>query len=77
MNPQTVIKKLSKRLIAIPNSMDDVSEMVENSLTEVQSQNKASLTKTISFLGYLVRQRLPLRGNGNDQDSNFKQLFKV
>ena len=77
MNPQTVIKKLSKRLIAIPNSMDDVSEMVENNLTEVQSQNKASLTKTISFLGYLVRQRLPLRRNGNDQDSNFKQLFKV
>lgn len=77
MSPQTVIKKLSERLIAIPNSMDDVSEMVENNLTEVQSQNKASLTKTISFLGYLVRQRLPLRRNGNDQDSNFKQLFKV
>ena len=36
-----------------PNSTKDLSEMVKNNLTEVQSQNRASLKKIISFLGYL------------------------
>ena len=36
-----------------PNSTEDLSEMVKNNLTEVQSQNRASLKKIISCLGYL------------------------
>ena len=76
MNPQTVTNKLSKRLIKIPKSTEDVSEMIKTNSTEVQSQNRACLIKIISYLRYLARQGLPLRGHGNDQDSNFKQLLK-
>ena len=36
MNPQTVTNKLSKRLIKIPKSTEDVSEMIKTNSTEVQ-----------------------------------------
>ena len=32
--------------------------------------------RIISCLRHLVRQGLRLRGHGNDQESNFKQLLK-
>ena len=50
--------------------------MIKSNLSEVQSQNRACLINMISYLRYLGRQGLPLRGHGNDQDSNFKQLLK-
>ena len=64
-----------QRLIEIPKSMKDISEMVKSNSTEVKSQNRACLTKIISCLRYLACQGFPLRGHGNDQDSNFKQLL--
>ena len=63
------------RLIEIPKSTEDVPEMIKSNSTEVKSQNRACLIKIISYLRYLARQGLPLRGHGNDQDSNFKQLL--
>ena len=65
-----------QRLIEIPKSTEDVSEMIKSNSAEVQSQNSACLIKIISCLCYLARQRLPLRGHGNDQDSNSKQLLQ-
>ena len=56
-------------------STEDVSEMFKIDLTEVLSQNRTCLIKIILCLCYLARQGLPLRGHGNDQDSNFKQLL--
>ena len=44
--------------------------------TEIPNQNRACLIKIISCLRYLARQVLPICGNRNDQDSNFKQLLK-
>ena len=68
-------QKAIQRLLKIPKSMGDISEMVKSNLTEVQSQNRAYLIKIISYLSYLTRKGLPLREHENDQDSNFKQLF--
>ena len=64
-----------QRLIEIPMSTEDDSEMIKSNSTEVKSQNRACLIKISSPLRYLARQGLPLRGHGNDQDSNFKQLL--
>ena len=50
--------------------------MIKINLTEVQCQNRTCLIRIISCLPYLASQRLPLRGHGNYQDSNFKQLLK-
>ena len=60
----------------IPKSTEHVSEMINSSSTEVQSQNIVCLMKITSCLCYLARQGLSLNGHGNDQDSNFKQLVK-
>ena len=49
--------------------------MTKSNSTEVKSQIRACLIKIISCLRYLACQGLPLRGHGNDQDSNFKQLL--
>ena len=62
-------------LVEIPTSTEDVSEMIKSNSTEVKSQNRVCLIKFISCLRYLALQGLPLRGNRNDQDSNFKQLL--
>ena len=64
-----------QRLIEISKSTEDVSEIIKSNSTEVKSQNRACLIKIISCLRYLAHQGLPLRGHGNDQDSNFKQLL--
>ena len=47
MNPQTVTNKLSK---------EDFCDMIKSNLNEVQNQNRACLTKTISRLRYLARE---------------------
>ena len=47
MNPQTVTNKLSK---------EDISDMIKSNLNEVQNQNRAFLTKSISGLRYLARE---------------------
>ena len=49
--------------------------MIKSNSTEVQMQNRACLIKMISCLRYLLCQRLPLCGHGNDQGSNFNQLL--
>ena len=49
--------------------------MVKSNSTEVKSQNRACLIKIILCQCYLARKGLPLRGHGNDQDSNFIQLL--
>ena len=68
-------QKAIQKLLKIPKSMEDISEMVKSNLTEVQSQNRAYLIKIISYLCYLTRKGLPLREHENDQDSNFKNCF--
>ena len=71
----SIEKKATQRLTEIPEATDDISEMIKKNLNEVQSQNRACLTRITSLcLRYLARQRLPLRGHGNNQDSNFKPL---
>ena len=49
--------------------------MLKNKLTETQCENRLSLLKILSRLRCLARQVLPLRGRGDDKDSNFKQLL--
>ena len=49
--------------------------MLKNKLTETQWENRLSLLKILSCLRCLTRQVLPLRGHGDDKDSNFKQLL--
>lgn len=65
-----------QRLIEIPKSTKDVSQLLQSNLTDLQSQSRASLLKIISCLRYLARQGLPLRGHGDDKDSNVTQLLK-
>ena len=47
MNRQTVTNKLSK---------EDISDMIKSNLNEVQNQNRACLTKSISGLRYLAHE---------------------
>lgn len=64
------------RLVTIPRTTANVSEMLSNNLIETQRKNRESLMHIISCLRYLARQGLPLRGHGDDKDSNFTQLLK-
>ena len=64
------------RLIIIPRTTANISEILSNDLIETQKKNRDSLMHIISCLRYLARQGLPLRGHGDDANSNFNQLLK-
>ena len=40
-------------------------------------KNRRCLLKIISNIRFLARQGLPLRGDGDEDDSNFVQLMKA
>lgn len=69
-------KQALQRLVEIPKSTEDVSQLLQSNHTNLQSQSRASLLKIISCLRYLARQGLSLRGHGDDKESNFTQLLK-
>ena len=58
----------------MPSSADDIVGTVTKNLLEIQQKNFSALTKILSRIGYLARQRLPLCSH-NDSESNFRQLL--
>ena len=53
----------------------DISELLSVEYYREKKENQAYLLHVISTVLYLARQGLPLRGDGDDQESNFYQLL--
>ena len=64
-------------VITIPATNRDVAEMLSSQLVKEKENNRCMLIMIITCLQFLVRQGLPLRGDGDEQDSNFYQLLKL
>ena len=50
-------------------------EVISSCHADEKSTNRQCLLKILSNVKFLARQSLPLRGTGNDCDSNFTQLY--
>ena len=53
----------------------DVSDMLSKQAAAEKQKNRQYLLKVLSSIRFLARQGLPLRGEGNDTDSNLHQLL--
>ena len=49
----------------------DVSELLGAQHQQQEAENRAMFIQILENIRFLVRQGLPLRGHGDDSDSNF------
>jgi hypothetical protein len=70
-------REAHQRLYVIPSQCQDVGEQLCATLSEEKSTNRQVLTKILGNVRFLVRQALPLRGDGDGKNSNFTQLYKL
>ena len=55
----------------------DVGDMLSKQAATEKQQNRQYLLKVLSSIRFLARQGLPLRGDGDDTDSNLHQLLAL
>jgi len=53
----------------------NVGELISSNHANSKEENRKYLLKIAQSIRYLARQGLPLRGDGNEVDSNFNQLL--
>ena len=70
-------KQAVEVMIVLPSSTKDVSELLVKQLAKEKECNRRMLLKIVSSIRYLSRQGMALRGDGNDEDSNFVQLLRL
>lgn len=65
------------KIVTIPKSMGDVQEMLSAQCAKDKLERRQHLMKILENIKFLARQGLPLRGDGDECDSNFIQLLKL
>ena len=68
-------REANERLYLIPQMIEVVVEIISSCHADEKSTNRECLLKILSNVKFLARQSLPLRGTGDDCDSNFNQLY--
>ena len=76
MTIQSAIEALERTLI-LPKSTKDIGETLSECHLNEKSENCRCLLKIISSIRFLAFQGLLLRGDGDEDDSNFIQLMKA
>ena len=64
-----------KQAVAALAKKADIGEILSKQHALEKSSNRIYLLKVLSSLRFLARQGLPLRGDGDERDSNFYQLL--
>ena len=57
--------------------MRDVGESLSTQHAKEKLERRKCFLKILQNVRFLARQGLPLRGDGKEEDSNFKQLLKL
>ena len=63
--------------VALPSSVKDINETLQSELTKQKMENRQMLLKIVSNICFLARQSIAIRGDGDEENSNFIQLFKL
>ena len=63
--------------ITVPKCYKDCAEMLSTQHAKEKGDNRHMLYKLLSNIRFLARQGLALRGNGQEEDSNFVHLMKL
>ena len=70
-------KESIERVVTLTETTSDIGESLSSSYANEIDQNKNMLLKIFENIRFLARQELPLRGDGDESNSNFVQLFKL
>lgn len=62
-------------VITLPKTTKDVGEMLSSTHLKEKNANRQYLLKVMQNIRFLARQGIPLRGDGDEHDSNFIQLL--
>ena len=73
----SVHKRAVEVVETLPRTTRDISEQLSSSHAEEKLQNRSYLLKIFQTIQFLSRKSLALRGDQNDQESNFIQLMKL
>ena len=65
------------KTITLPATTRDVGEMLSAAHARDRLERRQCFLKPLSNVRFLARQALPLRGDGDESDSNFMQLLKL
>ena len=63
--------------VDLPSSVKDIAETLQRELTKQKSENRQMLLKILSNIRFLAHQSIAIRGDGDEENSNFIQLFKL
>lgn len=70
-------KEAVSRTINLPSTQKDIGECLFEIQQDVKSKNRKCLLQILSNIRFLARQGLALRGDGDETNSNFMQLFSL
>lgn len=70
-------KEAVQKILTLPKTTQDVGETLSSIHKQEKQQRRQVLLKILSNVRFLARQALPLRGDGNETDSNFTQLLNL
>ena len=63
--------------VDLPSFVKDIAETLQSELTKQKMENRQMLLKILSNIHFLVCQSIAIRGDGDKENSNFIQLFKL
>ena len=70
-------KEAIDSMLVLPKTTRDIGEMLSAAHASEKKDNRQLLLKILQNLRFLARQSIAIRGDGNEVDSNFIQLFKL
>ncbi len=70
-------KEAVLKMITMPASSMNVAESLSAQLAKEKLDHRQCFLMILSNIRFLARQGLPLRGHGDEKDSNFLQLMKL
>ena len=70
-------KEAVLKMVTLPSTTRDVAESLSTQHQREKLERRKCFLKVLSSIKFLARQGLPLRGHGDESDSNFLQLLKL
>ena len=65
------------KVVTLPSTSKDIAESMSAQIAKERFERRQCFLKILSNIRFLARQGLPLRGHGDETDSNFFQLMKL
>ena len=70
-------KQAVERVFTLPTTTTDIGEALSTAHAQEKLENRQCLLKILSNLRFLARQSCAIRGDADESDSNFMELFKL